>query len=155
MMTGRGAGQPDVVGGPARHVPVLVRRVVEFLDPRDGASAVVVDGTFGAGGYSRAILEAASCRVIAIDRDGCAIAFGAGLVEQARGRVGSGATGLLIDDRGLVIASAQDPSWLLRPHRSTMARKSLPNKRTRRGYAVKTPGSAMQNLGFFHAASAA
>ena len=37
------------------------------------------------------------------------------LVEQARGRVGAGATGLLIDDQGLVIASAQDPKWLLRP----------------------------------------
>ena len=37
------------------------------------------------------------------------------MVEQARGRVGAGATGLLIDDQGLVIASAQDPNWLLRP----------------------------------------
>jgi len=36
-------------------------------------------------------------------------------IEQTRGRVGAGATGLLIDDQGLVIASAQDPTWLLRP----------------------------------------
>ena len=34
---------------------------------------------------------------------------------KTRGRVGAGATGLLIDDQGLVIASAQDPNWLLRP----------------------------------------
>ena len=37
------------------------------------------------------------------------------MVDQARGRVGAGATGLLIDDQGLVIASGQDPRWLLRP----------------------------------------
>jgi methyl-accepting chemotaxis protein len=37
------------------------------------------------------------------------------MVDQARGRVGAGATGLLIDEAGLVIASAQDPRWLLRP----------------------------------------
>src|SRR5207247_584827 len=37
------------------------------------------------------------------------------MVEQARGRVGAGATGILIDDQGLVIASGQDPNWLLRP----------------------------------------
>jgi methyl-accepting chemotaxis protein len=37
------------------------------------------------------------------------------IVDQARGRVGAGATGLLIDDQGLVIASGQDPRWLLRP----------------------------------------
>ena len=37
------------------------------------------------------------------------------MIDQARGRVGAGATGLLIDDQGLVIASGQDPRWLLRP----------------------------------------
>jgi methyl-accepting chemotaxis protein len=37
------------------------------------------------------------------------------MVDQARGRVGLGATGLLMDDQGLVIASGQDPNWLLRP----------------------------------------
>src|SRR5262249_28043201 len=56
MMTGRDAGQPDVAGGLARHVPVLVRRVVEHLVPHDGG--VFIDGTFGAGGYTRAILAA-------------------------------------------------------------------------------------------------
>lgn len=50
-----------------RHIPVLLDDVVDVLAPRDGA--VYVDATFGAGGYTRAILEAADCSVWAIDRD--------------------------------------------------------------------------------------
>ena len=49
------------------HVPVLVRQVVEALAPIDGA--IVVDGTYGGGGYARAALAVADCKVIAIDRD--------------------------------------------------------------------------------------
>jgi 16S rRNA (cytosine1402-N4)-methyltransferase len=49
------------------HAPVLLREVIATLAPRDGETHV--DGTFGAGGYSRAILESAQCRVIGIDRD--------------------------------------------------------------------------------------
>ncbi len=49
------------------HDPVMLPQVLEALSPRDGA--VYVDGTFGAGGYTRAILEAADCTVIALDRD--------------------------------------------------------------------------------------
>jgi 16S rRNA (cytosine1402-N4)-methyltransferase len=45
----------------------MLAEVLEFLNPRDGG--IYVDGTFGAGGYSRAILEAADCVVVAIDRD--------------------------------------------------------------------------------------
>ena len=56
------------------HNPVMLQEVVTALAPKDGE--VYVDGTFGAGGYSRAFLEAADCTVIAIDRDpqavGCA-----------------------------------------------------------------------------------
>ncbi len=63
-----------------QHVPVLLDEVVEALAPRDGA--VYVDGTFGAGGYSRAILERAPrCRVVAIDRDPAAVARGGALAE--------------------------------------------------------------------------
>ncbi|HAP10410.1 MAG TPA: 16S rRNA (cytosine(1402)-N(4))-methyltransferase, partial [Afipia sp.] len=40
---------------------------VEALAPRDGG--IYVDGTFGAGGYSRAILKVPGTRVIGIDRD--------------------------------------------------------------------------------------
>ncbi len=49
------------------HYPVMLPEVLEQLSPRDGG--VYVDGTFGAGGYSSAILDAADCTVVAIDRD--------------------------------------------------------------------------------------
>ncbi len=50
-----------------KHIPVMLKEVLENLAPRDGG--LYVDATFGNGGYSEAILKAASCRVIAIDRD--------------------------------------------------------------------------------------
>jgi 16S rRNA (cytosine1402-N4)-methyltransferase len=54
--------------GGASHVPVMLEEVLAALEV--GAGDVVVDGTFGAGGYSRAVLDAQpKCRVIAIDRD--------------------------------------------------------------------------------------
>lgn len=49
------------------HIPVMLGEVLETLNPEDGKT--YVDGTFGAGGYTRAILEQADCQVIAIDRD--------------------------------------------------------------------------------------
>ncbi len=61
------APAPSRTGDPSTHVPVMVDAIVEALAPRD--DALYVDGTFGAGGYSRALLEAAHCRVVAIDRD--------------------------------------------------------------------------------------
>jgi len=85
MMAGRGARSPGAAGGPARHIPVLASRVVELLSPR--ADSLIVDATFGAGGYTRAILAAADCRVIGIDRDQSAIALSADLVESAGGRL--------------------------------------------------------------------
>jgi len=50
-----------------RHRPVLLAEVVAALAPREGA--IIVDATFGGGGYARALLDAAPCRVIGIDRD--------------------------------------------------------------------------------------
>ena len=85
MMTGRGVEPPDVAGGLARHIPVLVRPVVEHLDIRAGG--LYIDGTFGAGGYTRAILAAADCNVLALDRDQSAVANSAGLVDEAGGRL--------------------------------------------------------------------
>jgi len=73
------------VGGSVAHIPVLVDRVVEWLAPHAGGR--YVDATFGAGGYTRAILQTAGARVIGLDRDQGAIARGADLVEQARGRL--------------------------------------------------------------------
>jgi 16S rRNA (cytosine1402-N4)-methyltransferase len=72
-------------GGSARHVPVLGRAAIEALKIRDGG--IYVDGTFGAGGYSRAILEAGNTHVIAIDRDQNAIAESLDLVASAHGRL--------------------------------------------------------------------
>jgi len=74
-----------VAGGPARHVPVLIRPAIELLNVRDGG--VYIDGTFGAGGYSHAILAAANAQVIGIDRDRGAVARGADLVAASGGRL--------------------------------------------------------------------
>jgi len=74
-----------------RHIPVLGRRAVAFLNPREGG--IYVDATFGAGGYSRAILDTPGTRVIGIDRDRSAITGGFALVEQAAGRL------TLVEDR--------------------------------------------------------
>lgn len=54
------------------HDPVLCAEVVEMLAPAD--ADILLDGTFGAGGYARALLEAADCRVIGLDRDPDALA---------------------------------------------------------------------------------
>jgi 16S rRNA (cytosine1402-N4)-methyltransferase len=85
MMGGSDSGISAVAGGLARHIPVLVHSVGAFLAVRDGG--IYVDATFGAGGYARAILAAASAKVIAIDRDASAIAGGADLVQEAGGRL--------------------------------------------------------------------
>jgi 16S rRNA (cytosine1402-N4)-methyltransferase len=85
MMASGHGGQSSAVGGFARHIPVLARPALELLNIRDGG--VYIDGTFGAGGYSRMILEAASTKVVGIDRDQSAVARGFGLVEAADGRL--------------------------------------------------------------------
>lgn len=54
------------------HVPVLLNEVVSALAP--AAGEVHVDGTYGGGGYARAVLAAADCTLLAIDRDLDAIA---------------------------------------------------------------------------------
>ncbi len=70
---------------PALHRPVLLAEVLAALAPADGE--IHVDGTFGAGGYSLALLGAASCRVVAIDRDPEAAARGRALAGQWDGRL--------------------------------------------------------------------
>jgi 16S rRNA (cytosine1402-N4)-methyltransferase len=74
-----------------RHVPVLGREAIEMLSPRDGG--IYVDATFGAGGYSRAVLDVAGTRVIGIDRDRTAISGGRDLVDRSGGRL------TLVEDR--------------------------------------------------------
>lgn len=51
-----------------KHYPVMLNEVLKALAPTNGE--VYVDATFGNGGYSEAILKAADCKVIALDRDG-------------------------------------------------------------------------------------
>jgi 16S rRNA (cytosine1402-N4)-methyltransferase len=72
MMAGCGVGL-TAAGGPARHIPVMLSEVIEALEPKDGKQ--FIDGTFGAGGYTRGLLESARCSVLAIDRDPCAARF--------------------------------------------------------------------------------
>ncbi len=74
-----------------RHIPVLGRQAIGMLQPRAGG--IYVDATFGAGGYSRAILEAGGTRVIGIDRDRPAVMAGFDLVDRSDGRL------TLVEDR--------------------------------------------------------
>ena len=69
-MTGRGDGPgAGAAGGLSRHVPVLLAEVCTALDAKRGGA--YIDGTFGAGGYTRAILDAhPQNKVVAIDRPG-------------------------------------------------------------------------------------
>ena len=66
----------------APHVPVLLCEVVAGL--AIAAGETIVDGTFGAGGYTRALLEAGAGRVIGFDRDPQAISQGPSLVPDSR-----------------------------------------------------------------------
>lgn len=72
-------------GEGVRHVSVLAAAVVATLAPQQGA--LYVDGTFGGGGYSQALLAAADCRVVAIDRDPEAVRCGNDLALAHGGRL--------------------------------------------------------------------
>ncbi len=63
----------------------MLEAVLAALNPRDGA--IYIDGTFGGGGYSRAILDAADCRVCGIDRDADACDRGKALAADYDGRL--------------------------------------------------------------------
>jgi 16S rRNA (cytosine1402-N4)-methyltransferase len=67
------------------HVPVLLDEVVAALAPAPGETHV--DGTFGAGGYARAILDKGAARVFAFDRDPDAIRYGEALAATCGGRL--------------------------------------------------------------------
>lgn len=83
------SGEPLAKGdrrGTRRHIPVLLPEVLDALAPL--GAGTFIDGTFGAGGYTSAILYAApTARVLAIDRDPTAIAAGHGLVGETGGRL--------------------------------------------------------------------
>ncbi|PCI47406.1 MAG: 16S rRNA (cytosine(1402)-N(4))-methyltransferase [Alphaproteobacteria bacterium] len=68
-----------------RHFPVMRAEVMAMSSPADGE--IFVDGTFGAGGYSRALLEVASCTVYAIDRDPTVQATACAMAAEFSGRL--------------------------------------------------------------------
>ena len=78
----------------------MLAEVLASLQPRDGET--YVDGTFGAGGYTAAILDAADCRVVALDRDPTAILGGYDLVSASKGRL------TLVEERFSQLAEALD-----------------------------------------------
>ncbi len=67
------------------HIPVMLSEVLAALQAKDGGK--YVDGTFGGGGYTSAILQSANCHVLGIDRDPSAIARGEALVTRFAGRL--------------------------------------------------------------------
>ena len=83
-MTASHGGQEPAVGGPARHIPVLLGEVIAALSPSEGQT--IIDGTFGAGGYTKAIL-ATGASVVGVDRDPDAITAGRELEAASGGRL--------------------------------------------------------------------
>ncbi|MEM7424339.1 MAG: 16S rRNA (cytosine(1402)-N(4))-methyltransferase RsmH [Pseudomonadota bacterium] len=92
-----------VVGPPSTvpHVPVLLSEVCAALCPIGGRT--IIDGTFGAGGYSRAFLEKNAKRVLAIDRDRAALSEATWAADEPRLTLVEGVFGDLAD-----LAEAQD-----------------------------------------------
>jgi 16S rRNA (cytosine1402-N4)-methyltransferase len=85
MSSDRSDADRPAASGPVRHIPVLRDEVLAALDLHEGG--LYLDATFGAGGYSRAILATPQTRVLALDRDPTAIAGGSDLVAEAQGRL--------------------------------------------------------------------
>ncbi len=95
---------PVALQADQKHIPVMLPEVLEALQLVEGET--YVDGTFGGGGYTRAILNAAKCRVVAIDRDPDAIARSASVAADYDGRFSiiEGCFG----DMAQLVASAED-----------------------------------------------
>jgi len=66
------------------HYPVMLNEVLHHLAPQD--NQFFVDATFGAGGYSTAILNAAKCNLLAIDRDQSVQQFATSLQQNFKER---------------------------------------------------------------------
>jgi len=73
------------LGHSGGHVPVMLDKVVELIRPSDGG--IYVDATFGRGGYARAMLDAADCRVWGIDRDPDAVSASRPIADTYDGRL--------------------------------------------------------------------
>ncbi|MFV2092588.1 MAG: 16S rRNA (cytosine(1402)-N(4))-methyltransferase, partial [Hyphomicrobiales bacterium] len=138
MTTGSGSG---ATGGPARHKSVMLPDVLEALAPRDGG--VYVDGTFGAGGYSHAILEAADCRVIALDRDPQAVREAGPMLAQFGERL------TLIEGRFSELAAhlAQTGAGLVDGVVFDLGVSSMQLDRPQRGFSFRTDGPLDMRMG--------
>lgn len=68
----------------APHIPVMLREVLAALEPREGKH--IIDGTFGAGGYSKAIMDRGA-RVTGFDQDPNAISDAQGMVAARAGQL--------------------------------------------------------------------
>lgn len=84
MAANLGDGVSVADGGPVRHIPVMLNEVLSTLAAAPGK--LILDGTFGAGGYTRAILSQGA-DVIGLDRDPNAIAGGQAMVAEFGGRL--------------------------------------------------------------------
>jgi 16S rRNA (cytosine1402-N4)-methyltransferase len=148
------AAQPDAEGitmtsgawpGPADadapHIPVLLDEVMTALAPRDGG--VYLDATFGAGGYSRAVLAAAGTRVLALDRDRSAIAAGFGLVDGSDGQL------TLVEDRfsRLAEACAAERIAALDGAMFDIGVSSMQLDRPERGFSFRADGPLDMRMG--------
>ena len=119
------------------HRAVMVEEVIEVLKP--AAGEVFVDGTFGGGGHSRALLGAAACVVWGIDRDPAAVALGRAEAAKHGGRlhVIEGAFGdmeALLAEHGVACVDgvAPRPRAFGGPARRSPARFLLPGRRPAR-----------------------
>lgn len=72
------SGTTPQLAAASPHIPVLLDEVIAALDPKEGD--IIVDATFGAGGYTRALLDCGAT-VHAFDRDPNAISEGRGWAE--------------------------------------------------------------------------
>ena len=118
------------------HVPVLLEEVVAGLAITQGDT--IVDATFGAGGYARALLRAGAGRVIGFDRDPDAIANGPSLVPDSAG----GDRLLLIEERFSQMEQALAARDLLPVDGVTMdiGVSSMQLDQSERGFAFSNDG---------------
>jgi 16S rRNA (cytosine1402-N4)-methyltransferase len=96
IMADHGNGSDDAIGGSIRHIPVMLDEVLAYLEPEHGCT--ILDGTFGAGGYTNAILDRGA-DVIALDRDPSAIDAGQAMVDRYSGRLSLHHTNFGVLDR--------------------------------------------------------